>query len=96
MKVVRYSVQEHAEGFAIWELCPDWYARGACRLELWCQCLHSCGGPLRHVELVVSELGQALVMCEVLEAAKGGVKEVEHVVSVGAVVVDVGAGDSVA
>lgn len=75
MKVVRYSVQEHPDGYAVWELCSDWYAHGACRYELWCQCVHSSGGPLQSVCKVVGDLSQALAVCEVLEAAQGGVKE---------------------
>lgn len=76
MKVVRYSVQDHAEGWAVWELCSDWYAHGACRYELWCQCLHSDGGPLRSVVKVFDTLARALEVCEVMEAATGGVREV--------------------
>lgn len=75
MKVVRYAVQEHPDGYAVWELCEDWYAHGACRYEVWCQCVHSSGGPLRSVCKVVDTLGQALDVCETLEAATGGVKE---------------------
>lgn len=84
MKVGRYSVQVHPEGWAVWELCSDRYAHGACRYELWCQCLHSDGGPLQCIAKVVPTLGQALEVCETLEAATGGVKEVPD----GCVVVD--------
>lgn len=76
MKVVRYSVQPHPDGgFAVMELCSDWYAHGACRYELWCQCLHSDGGPLQCIAKVCGTLAQALEVCEVLEAALGGVRD---------------------
>lgn len=68
----------------MWELCSDWYAHGACRYELWCQCLHSSGGPLRSVVKVVPTLRQALEACEVLEAAEGGIKGVADGSEVGA------------
>lgn len=76
MKVIRYSVQDHPHGWSVWELCSDSYARGACRYELWCQCLHSDGGPLQCVLKVAQTVGQALEVCDVLEAALGGVREV--------------------
>jgi len=76
VKVVRYSVQEHPDGVEVWEVCPDWYARGACRFELWCQCLHSSGGPRCAVVKVLPTLAQALAVCDTLEAATGGVMEV--------------------
>ena len=43
MKVVRYSVQEHPDGFCVMELCAGFLEAGMCRLELWCQCVHSSG-----------------------------------------------------
>lgn len=76
MKVVRFSVQEGADGYEVWELCRDWYSAGACRYELWCQCLHSDGGPLQAIVKRCDTLAQALDVCETLEAAQGGVKEV--------------------
>lgn len=76
MKVVRYSVQDHPDGYAVWELCPDVYAVGECRYALWCQCLHSSGGPLCAVVKVLGTLADALAVCETMEAAMGGIKEV--------------------
>ena len=72
---MRYAVQDHPAGWSTWELCSDWYAVGECRFALWCQCNHSSGGPLRSVVKVLGALGDALAVCETLEAAQGGVKE---------------------
>lgn len=69
-------MQEHPAGFAIWELCPTWYAHGACRSELWCSCRLSDGGPLQSIVQVDATLQEALEACDVLEAAKGGIREV--------------------
>lgn len=80
MKVVRYSVQEHPDGgFAVMELCSDWYAHGACRYELWCQCVHSDGGPLALVVRVFDVQRDALAFADTLEAAQGGIREVNFV-----------------
>ena len=75
MKHVRYAVQDHPAGWSTWELCSDWYAFGECRFALWCQCNHSSGGPLRSVVKVLGTVADALAVCETLEAAQGGVKE---------------------
>jgi hypothetical protein len=37
--------------------CDDWQTFGACRYELWCQCVHAAGGPLR--EAVFESVGEA-------------------------------------
>lgn len=92
MKVVRYSVQEHPDGYAVWELCPEEYAGRSCRFALWCQCVHSSGGPLTAVVKVVPTLAQALAVCETMEAATGGVKEVSYGVRIVGPA-DVAAGD---
>lgn len=76
MKVVRYSVQEHPDGQAVMEVCAGFFSAGACRFELWCQCMHSSGGPLQSVVKVLGTLPDALAVCDVLEAAQGGVREV--------------------
>lgn len=74
-------MQEHPAGFAVWEVCPRWYARGWCAYALWCRCALSDGGPLESVVGVHESLPDALEGAEVLEAAKGGVVEVPCMVS---------------
>lgn len=87
MKVVRYSVQEHPAGYAVWELCADFYAVGACRYELWgCQCLHTSGGSFQSIVKVLETLPEALEACSTFEAATGGIKEIPD----GALVADLG------
>lgn len=77
MKVVRYAVVQAPEGgLAVMRLCPQWYAHGACRYELWCDCRHSCGGPLRDVVRRFESLPLALEFAEISERNRGGVREV--------------------
>lgn len=76
MKALRYSVQEHADGWAVWELCPEVYDGGGCRFELLCSCLRADGGPLRSiVQVVRSCLRDALSICDVYEAGQGGFRD---------------------
>lgn len=68
MKPLRYSVQADPDGFGVWEVCPDVLAHGECRYALWCQCVHSDGGPLHLRAKVCGTLSEALACADVFEA----------------------------